>query len=290
MLTGDLKPSTINLKRTAEIACLQQVLHVGAEAAPGPEAPGLLVPAWSAGALFADRLDHPLDILVVGEELPEGAEIGQGIACHGGVVANQHPLDARKFSFVREPGQPVDVLADAECQFKLPYLLNQRSSNQQAVDVSVRFGADVRTRVATYKKPLAGLRHHVVAVIADPESKRTARAGTARPKRFNLKGSLFRIPGVIVIEKPEELASNLLQSAISRGTGAGVVLANEGWLDAGVTRFAGKGLQHIRCVICAAVVYDDHLKWDPQEYGGVEYIILPHNSVWMPEDIALVNT
>lgn len=36
--------------------------------------------------------------------------------------------------------------------------------------------------------------------------------------------------------------------------------------------------------------YDEYLEWDPDDYGGLKSVILPHKSVWMPENIALVNT
>ena len=36
--------------------------------------------------------------------------------------------------------------------------------------------------------------------------------------------------------------------------------------------------------------HDDYLEWDPKEYGGIKHVILPYKSVWMPENVDLVNT
>ena len=36
--------------------------------------------------------------------------------------------------------------------------------------------------------------------------------------------------------------------------------------------------------------YDDYLKWDPDDYDGQTHVVLPHGSIWMPEDVDLVNS
>ena len=34
---------------------------------------------------------------------------------------------------------------------------------------------------------------------------------------------------------------------------------------------------------------DDYIKWDPADYGEITHTVLPYKSIWMPEDIHLVN-